>query len=205
MNPSKLIGLAALACTVAGCALGLAPEKAASLFTLGTSSESHPPAATPAQVILVAPSAARPGFDGGRIVYVTRAYEIRFFARHEWVAPPAQMLAPLLVEALERGGRFRAVQSTADVSSPFRLETEIVALQQEFTVQPSVARFALRAQLVDTVERRVLAAEEFEAVEPAPSEDPYGGVVAASRAAARVLGDLARWCDTHTPQAAAPK
>jgi cholesterol transport system auxiliary component len=115
------------------------------------------------------------------------------------------MLAPLLVEALERGGRFRAVQSAADVSSPFLLETEIVALQQEYTVQPSVARFALRAQLVDTVERRVLAAEEFEAVEPSPSEDPYGGVVAANRAVARVLGDLARWCGTYTPQPAAPK
>jgi cholesterol transport system auxiliary component len=203
MNASKLLGLAALTCALAGCAV-LSREKAPSLFTLGTSSESRPPAATPAQAIVVALPAARPGFDGARIIYVTRAHEIRFFARHEWVAPPAQMLEPLLVEALERGGRFRAVQSTADVSSPFRLETEIVALQQEFTLQPSVARFALRAQLVDTVERRVLAAEEFEAVEPARSEDPYGGVVAASQAVARVLGDLARWCDAQTPHPSAP-
>ncbi len=206
MNPSKLVALAALAGTVAGCApLGLAPERAPSLFMLGTSSESRAPPATPAQAILVAPPAERPGFEGTRMVYVTRAYEIRFFARHEWVAPPAQMLAPLLVEALERGGRFRAVQSTADVFSPFRLETEIVALQQEFTVQPSVARFAMRAQLVDAVERRVVAAEKFEAVEPAPSEDAYGGVVAASQAVAHVLGDLAAWCDAHTSHPAAPK
>jgi len=201
MNAAKLVGLAVLTYTIAGCAL-FSREKAPSLFTLGASPENRSPATARAQAILVAPPTARPGFESARMVYVTRAQEIRFFARHEWVAPPAQMLAPLLTEALERGGRFRAVRSTADVSSPFRLETEIVALQQEFTVQPSVTRFALRAQLVDIRERRVLAAEEFETTEPARSDDPYGGALAASQAVARVLDQLASWCDAHTPHSA---
>ena len=55
-------------------------------------------------------------------------------------------------------------------------------------------RFALRARLLDGVERRVLASAAFEAVEPAPSDDPYGGVIAANRAVARVLDELAKWC-----------
>jgi cholesterol transport system auxiliary component len=34
----------------------------------------------------------------------------------------------------------------------------------------------------------------FEAVEGAPSDDPYGGVVAANRAVDRVLDEIAKWC-----------
>ena len=192
--------MAVLAFALAGCAaLGLARTEAPSLFALEATFEGVPRRDAGAPAILVAAPVARPGYAGPRMVYVTRAYEVQFFARHEWVAPPAQMLAPLLVEALERTGRFRAVQTSADIVPALRLETEIVALQQEFTQQPSQARFALRAQLVDVAKRRVVATEEFEAAEPAPSDDPYGGVVAANSAVTRVLGDLAKWCDAHAP------
>ena len=204
MTPSKLVPTAVLAFALAGCsALGLARTEAPSLFTLEATFDGVPRRGADAPAILVAAPVARPGYDGARMVYVTRAYEVRFFARHEWVAPPAQMLAPLLVEALERVGRFRAVQSPADVVPAYRLETEIITLQQEFTLQPSQTRFALRAQLVDVAERRVVATEEFEAVERAPSDGPYGGVVAANHAVARVLDDLAKWCDAHAPRPAA--
>jgi cholesterol transport system auxiliary component len=128
---------------------------------------------------------------------VTRAYQIDYFARHQWVEPPARMLAPLLADALERGGRFRVVGGGEASAAPLRLETEIIALQQEFDVgpgQPSQVRFTLRARLLGGGERRLLAAAAFEAVEPSPSEDPYGGVIAANRAVARVLDDLVAWC-----------
>lgn len=203
MTATKLMPITMLALMVASCTvLGLPRTEAPSLFTLNPNLDGDPGHGSPTEAIAVAAPVARPGYDGVRMVYVTRAYQIQFFARHEWVAPPAQMLAPLLVEALERAGRFRAVQSAADVAPPFRLETEIVALRQEFTATPSQTRFVLRAMVVDTAGRRVLAAEEFEAVEPAPSEDPYGGVVAANQAASRVLNELAQWCDTHTPHPA---
>lgn len=194
--------VAALAFALAGCTIpGLARTEAPSLFTLEAATlDGVPRLGAAAQVILVAAPVARPGYEDARMAYVTRAHEVRFFARHEWVAPPAQMLAPLLVESLERGGRFRAVQSSADVVPAFRLETEIIALRQEFTLRPSQTRFALRAQLVDVAGRRVVAAEEFGAVEPAPSDSPYGGAVAANHAVARVLGDLASWCDARLPR-----
>jgi cholesterol transport system auxiliary component len=40
----------------------------------------------------------------------------------------------------------------------------------------------------------VIAAREFEAVAAAPSEDPYGGVVAANQAVRTVLASLAEFC-----------
>jgi cholesterol transport system auxiliary component len=55
-------------------------------------------------------------------------------------------------------------------------------------------RFTLRAQLIDVDARRVLASAEFDETEVAPSDDPYGGVLAANRALARLLERLAAFC-----------
>lgn len=206
---SKLASGVLLAGALAGCGLlaaGRAP--APSLFTLQPVFASEAAGgprgapAEPAPAIVIAPPGARPGFEGARMAYVTRAYELRYFARHQWVEPPARLLAPLLAAALERGGRFRPVQAHTGIAPVLRLDTEIVALQQEFDVRPSQLRFAVRAQLVDAAAGRVLGTTEIEAVEPAGSDDPYAGVVAANRAVARVLEQLAAWCEAQSPRRA---
>lgn len=192
--------LALLVLALGGCALLASPGAAPpSLFALARPPESEPPHGVAARTIEIAPPGARPGFDGPRMAYVTRPYELQFFARHQWVDVPARMLAPLLADALERGGRFDAMQSGARVASPLRLETEVIVLQQEFSAHPSQLRFTLRARLLDVARGRALARETFEAVEAAASDDPYGGVVAANRAVARVLDDVAKWCAENAP------
>ena len=184
----------ALALLLSGCAL-LQPERVepTSRFALEAAFEPAPVTGTAAQVLLVAPPTARSGLDRAAMLYVTRPYEMQSFSRSEWVDAPARMLAPLLVDALERVGGFRVVQAPSGVTATLRLDTEIGALQQEFTTSPSRVRFALRAQLVEVAARRLVAARELEAVEEAPSDDPYGGVVAANRALARLLRELAEW------------
>jgi cholesterol transport system auxiliary component len=198
LAPVSLVALA-----VTGCSL--LPWPAASppnLFVLASQREGTPPLDVPARGIDIAPPAARPGFDGPRMAYVTRPYEIQFFTRHQWLEAPARMLAPLLVEALEAGGRFHARPGGRNPPPVLRLETEIVALQQEFTVRPSQVRFTLRARLLDALGRRVLATSHFEDLEDSPSDDPYGGVIAANRAVARVLDRLADWCAEKGSEAA---
>jgi cholesterol transport system auxiliary component len=188
---------ALLAGALAGCSL-LAPTRAPAprLFTLLPSllvADGAPDAAALRTIAISAPS-ARPGFEGPRMAYVTRHYEIQYFATHEWVEPPARLLAPLLRLALARSGRLRVVEATEAEPPALRLETEVVALQQEFTARPSQLRFALRARLDDGATGRFVAETELETTEPADSEDPYGGVVAANRAVGRVLEELAAWC-----------
>jgi cholesterol transport system auxiliary component len=188
-----LLGLVALG--LEGCLPFARPGAAPpSLFTLALEREDAAPGAGAALAIEVAPPGARPGFEGARMAYVTRAYEIQYFARHQWVEPPARLLAPLLEEALERAGRFQVTPSGESTGTALRLESEIVALQQEFDASPSQVRFTLRARLLAGLERRRLASAVFGAVEPSPSEDPYGGVIAANRAVARVLDEVASWC-----------
>jgi len=74
-------------------------------------------------------------------------------------------------------------------------------LQQEFLSAPSTVRFTLRAYLVESATRRVIASREFEAAVPAASEDPYGGVVAANRAVRTVLENLSAFCAEAVPSA----
>lgn len=152
-----------------------------------------PPATAP--TLVVNPPHAAAGFDSPRIIYVRQDHKLEYFAHNEWVDPPARMLAPLLVAALERSGAFRAVVPTPSAAAgDLRLDTEIIRLQHEFQTQPSRVRFTLRAYIVADRTRRVLAWREFEAVVPAPSEDPYGGVVAANRAVQSVLAELSAFC-----------
>ncbi len=161
-------------------------------------------AAQPARrdlVLAVGETHARPGFDTSAMAYSRRPNELEHFARNRWADAPAQMLAPLIVQAVEQAGGFRAVvRGRSPAAADLRLDTELVRLQQDFAVQPSRIELTLRAQLVDLRNRRVLAAREFDELEPASSDDPYGGVTAANRALARLLGKLASFCAEHAPQ-----
>ena len=128
-------------------------------------------------------------------MYVRHANQLEYFAHNEWIDTPARMLAPLIVAAVEDTGAFRAVvQTPSTATGEIRLDTEILHFQHEFLGTPSQVRFTLRAYLVESATRRVIASRGFEAAVPATSEDPYAGVVAANRAVQMVLEDLSAFC-----------
>lgn len=143
-------------------------------------------------VLTVSPPRAVPGYDTVRMAFVRQPHRLEYFAKNRWAETPAKMLGPLLVRALELRTGFNAVTS-ADrmVKSDVRLDTEITLLQQEFTTSPSHFHMKLRVQLVEQASYRVLASQVFDAVEAAPTDDPYGGVIAANRMLQRLLGQIA--------------
>lgn len=155
-------------------------------------------AANGAPVLLVTRPRAHPGFDSPRMAYVKKPHEVEYFSRNQWVDSPEKMLDPLLVQAFEASGAFGAVSRPGGaVMAQLRLDSEIVRLQQEFTVVPSRVRFTLRAQLIDVAGRRILATREFDVTENAASDDPYGGVVAANQAVQRALSEAAGFFATQ--------
>jgi cholesterol transport system auxiliary component len=102
------------------------------------------------------------------------------------------MLAPLIVDAIVRSGAFRAVVLTPSTAAgDFRLDSEIIRLQQDFRSHPGSVRFTLRATLIDENTRRVVAWREFDQSVVTKSEDPYGGVIAANLALQGTLEKLA--------------
>ncbi len=146
-------------------------------------------------VLAVSPPRSRPGFDTAQIAYVRQAHELDYYAKHRWADTPAHMLAPLVAQALEQAGSFRAVVQAANpIPADLRLDTELIRLQHDFRTQPSRVQLTLRAQLVDVSGKKVLAARVFDEIESAASDDAYGGVVAANRALERALGRLIDFC-----------
>ncbi|SEA54793.1 ABC-type transport auxiliary lipoprotein family protein [Variovorax sp. YR216] len=194
-----VLAAALLPALLGGCARALLPEPVASPALFALSGEIDAPAATApaatARTLIVNPPRAAPGFDTSRIAYVRRPYEIEYFAHNQWVDTPSNMLAPKMVRAIERTGAFHAVlASTTSAIGQFRLETEIVRLQQDFSTTPSQVQLTLRAALIDTATRKVVASREFDARVDAPTDDPYGGVIAAQQAARQVVTELASFC-----------
>ena len=187
----------AAAALLAGCAmLQPPPAETASVYLLNALPKVIPHRRVDGKLVLaVSAPRAQPGFDTEQMVYVRRPHEIDHFAHSRWADTPARMLAPLLVQALLQAGGFRAVvQAPSPVAADLQLDTELVRLQQDFSTRPSRIELTLRAQLIDLRHGRDLAARKFDVVEPAPRDDPYGGVLAANRALGRVLGQLAALC-----------
>jgi cholesterol transport system auxiliary component len=152
-------------------------------------------AAAQGPTLVVSPPQAAAGFDSPRMMYVREAGKLEYFAHNRWSDTPARLLAPLVVAAAQSSGAFRAVvRAPSPALGELRLDTEILRLQQEFGGAPSRVRFTLRAYLVEGATRRVMALREFEAVVPAASEDPQGGVLAAQEAIRTVLAELAAFC-----------
>jgi len=186
-----------------GCSI-LAPDKTPppNLYTLdihsSTSLSQQPPLSTiilGAPTIMVSIPRAAAGFDSHQIAYIRQAHQLEYFRLSEWIASPAEMLTPVIVSALERSGKFSAVlQAPASSVGQFRLEVEIIRLQQEFFTRPSQVHFTLRAHLLDSTMRHVIAWQEFDSIVTAASDDPYGGVIASNTVVQKIVKELADFC-----------
>jgi cholesterol transport system auxiliary component len=142
--------------------------------------------------LLVSVPKPQPGFDTPRMAYLLRPHELSYYAFNQWADTPSRMLAPLLVQAMEMTGLWRAVvQAPSTVRAEFRLDCDNLVLEQQF-FSASRVRLALRAQLIDVKRQSVMDARDFEVFEDAPS-DAYGGVIAANRATARLLAGVVEW------------
>lgn len=141
-------------------------------------------------LLVTAPKAA-PGFDSNRIAYTKEPPKLDYYNNHVWSDTPAKMLLPILVRAFESTRAFKAVISPpASALANWRVDVDVIRLQQEFMTQPSRVRLAARIKVVDMRNGHVLATQVFEAVEPAPSEDAGGAARAANAAVQKVLGQM---------------
>ena len=201
------LALVAVAMTT-GCATSFLPKaiEPPAVFTLaGITPASSTPIKAPmalsqsiankAPILIVSPPRASGGLNSTHILYVPRPSELAYFSQSQWVDSPSQMLMPLIAQAIQTTGAFKAVLSTpSGALSQYRMDTEIVKLEQNFIAKPSEVQFVLRAVIINTATRNVIAQKDFTASVVATSDDAYGGVVAAQKAVQVVLEDLATFC-----------
>lgn len=153
----------------------------------------------PRSTILVSMPETRPVFNTTQMAYTTKLYRVAYFSQNQWAETPSQMLQPLIVQTLQNTHTYRAVL-TPPYSGRYDyvLNTEITQLQQNFTHKPALLQFSLRAQLVSMATNQVIAARQFTVYNPIPKNTPYNGVISANKAAAKVLKQLAAFCNTYT-------
>jgi cholesterol transport system auxiliary component len=195
-----LVALVALA-VLAGACTALKPPQAenVSLYVLTPEARPAPTRGERDVVVEVAAPRAWPSAETTRIAYVRQPFEVEYFAASRWADTPPRMLAPLLARALEERGGFRAaIRAPSAVPADFRLDTEIIRLQQDFGVRPSRVDIMVRAQLIDIRGRRIVAGRAFAAMETADSETAAAGVVAANTALQRVLEQIVDFCVAET-------
>ncbi len=153
---------------------------------------------TPRVLFVSTPTAAQ-AFQSKEMLYVQRPFQLSPFARHEWAAPPAQMLLPLLVQRIQKMNHFYAV-----VSAPYtgltdlRLNTRLIALYQSFQGKKSQVVLEIQAELLDVTQARLIKSQLFCVRVDAPQNTPYGGVVAANQAVQAVLEQIALFVSVNS-------
>ena len=143
---------------LAGCASLLPKAPAApARYELGASAgraAALPPAAPGSSVpvrhgptLLVSRPHAAAGLDSRDMLYLRQPHRLEAFAHSEWVEVPARMILQPIVAELQRSDRLRSVMSAPSAASAdWRLDIELLRLQQDFTVAPSELRLTLRAR-----------------------------------------------------------
>ena len=163
--------LLAVVLTAMGCAVKVPPVSTYVLTTPVHAASSE--AAQTSAVLLVGTMTADPGYKTSAMIYLKEPAHLREFARNAWVAPPAQMFMPLLIEGIESRKYFRAVVTPPFAGhSDYRLDTRLVMLQQEFMQPESQVRCVVSALLTNNNTGRVIASHLFRLLYPRPAIIP---------------------------------
>jgi len=151
--------------------------------------------------LLITLPTAQPGFETQRMAYLLRPYEIHYYGYNQWADTPARMLQGVMVKGFDQSGLWAAVLETpGTVRADYRLASEDLVLEQQFFSNPSRIRLSLRARLIDLKAQKIIDARHFEIFQPAPSDDPYGGVIAANQAAAQLIAEMIDWLEKSRRQ-----
>lgn len=131
------------------------------------------------------------GYQGEEMLYTNKAYEVMPFVHNAWVDQPAEMLLPLIVQSLQRSGYFRVVASSPSSDlTEYRIDTQLIELQQSFITKPSTINFVVKVVLTHIEDSRVIASRIYSHQVPCPADTPYGGVIAANRATELFTAEL---------------
>lgn len=148
--------------------------------------------------ITVTQPMAMAGYDTEKMLYIIKPFQLSAFANNSWASAPATMLFPLITESLEKSGYFFAVVSgTGTDVTEYRLETELITLQQNFLIKPSQLELAVQMTLIHVVDNRVVAAKTVHERIPCKLDAPYGGVRAANHATRIVTHKITQFVIAH--------
>lgn len=155
---------------------------------------SHPSKLT----ILVTNPDAAAGFQTEQMLYIDKTFALSPFANNGWVSPPADMLFPLMIQSLQRSGYFYAVTSGPNSElTDYRIDTQLIELDQNFLRKPSQIQLVIKVVLSKVSDNRTIASRVISKQIPCPTDNPYGGVIAANRAVEAFTAEMTDFVIRH--------
>ena len=144
--------------------------------------------------ILVSTPEALAGYQTEQMHYVQKPYELESFANNAWISPPASMIYPLILQSLQKTGYFHAVASGPYADrADYRLDTQVMMLQQNFLHKPSSIELVLKVALTHISDNRLVASRMISEHVPCTMDTPYGGVIAANQATQAMTSTLSHF------------
>ncbi len=137
---------------------------------------------------------ASPGYDTAKMLYVNIPFKLKAYANNAWAAPPASMLESLLINSFRQMHYFSAVMTSPfSGRSNYVVSAKLLTLQQEFLHPVSEERMVVAVNVISTKDNSVVGERVFQSIVPAPENNPYGGVLAANKAAQSIASQVARY------------
>ena len=148
--------------------------------------------------LLITPTEAVNGYQTEEMHYSTTTYALNNFTKNAWFSPPATMIYPLIIQSVQHSGYFSAVSSGVYTSkTQYRLDTQLLKLQQNFLKKPSVLELEVKAVVTRVSDNQILASRTFKQQIACPYDSPYGGVIAANKATKRLTKDITQFVIHH--------
>lgn len=202
----RLLACATLAMGLQACALaGVAIDAPPDIYVL-TTPDSELGADRPrlSLLLVVDEPYAPAALDSNRIVYQPSPNEISYFANARWSDRVPQMVQVLLVDTLDRSGKFQAVgRRAAGMRSDYLVRLSILTFGAEAdSTDAETVRVVLNAQLIRRFSDEIVAGRRFEAVAEPEGRGMINVIGAFDRAASVALGDIAVWIYDEAVRAA---
>ncbi len=169
-----------------GCSIKYPPVN---LYRLEQFSEKHHAKSTRSLSIIIAQPEAAEGYRSQQMSYVNKPLALNYFVHNAWTSAPAKMLSPLLQQSLQTTGYFHAIVTPPYSGlTDYRLDTQLLELQQNFLYHPSVVQLVVKIVLTRLNNDHVIASKIIKQQVNCPEETPYGGVIAANLAVKAFTG-----------------
>ncbi|MHB1676397.1 MAG: ABC-type transport auxiliary lipoprotein family protein [Sulfuriferula sp.] len=137
-------------------------------------------------------------FDNNESLVFSRAPHTRGRYQYaHWSELPSVRWSELLFNRLANTPLYTTVvQANSDVSADRHLATELLSFYDDATTNPGFVHVALRAQLIDSRNHRLIARRVFVKNVPLTSYNATGAALAFNVASHAVLDDLTAWLAT---------
>ncbi|HAU1251794.1 TPA: hypothetical protein F8S27_03650 [Legionella pneumophila] len=138
------------------------------------------------------------GYQTEEMLYMKKPFKLEPFVKNAWTSPPADMLFPLLVQSLQSSGYFYAVTSSPySQEADYRLDTQLLKLEQNFIKKPSVLEFSAKIVLTHISDNQIIGSRIVSLQIPCSQDTPYGGVIAANQATFRFTATATDFVVSH--------